>query len=215
MATETKVKKKIFVQIIAPKEFQEQIIGETPVTEARMLLGRKMSVNMMSFTNDPKDQNVQLKFNINTLKNATSVGTEIISATLSPAFVRRLVRKEKCRVDDCFIVKTVDNKNVAVKPFLLTINIVTNSVLTSLRKKMQELVRNEAAKLNFESLLFEVLSHKLQEKTRKDLNKIYPLKQCEIRDFQLLAESKKKTEEVKEFIVPEKKEVVANVEASN
>jgi ribosomal protein S3AE len=54
----------------------------------------------------------------------------------------------------------------------------------------------------------EILSHKLQDKIRKELNKVYPLKQCEIRDFQLFVETKKRAEE------PEK-EVVANAEASN
>jgi ribosomal protein S3AE len=207
MPTETKIKKKIFVRIVAPKMFQEQVIGESPVTESRLLLGRMINVNMMSMTNDPKDQNLQLKFIINSLNGNDAVGTELMGFTLSPAFVRRLVRKEKRRVDDCFTVKTADNKNVIIKPFLLTINIVSNSILTSLRKKAYEIVKNTALPLSYEGLVTEVLSHKLQDKMRKDLNKVYPLKHCEIRDFQLVVETKKKTES--------EKEVVVNAEASN
>jgi small subunit ribosomal protein S3Ae len=205
MPAEAKIKKKIFVRILAPKLFQEQLIGETPVTESRLLLGRKMSVNMMSLTNDPKDQNIQLKLSINTLQGADAVSTELLGLTLSPAFVRRLVRKEKSRVDDCFTVKTADNKNVVVKTFLLTINIVTNSILTSLRKKSYELAKNAAAQISSEAFISEVLSHKFQEKLRKDLNKIYPLKQCEVKDLHIVSESKKS----------EEKEVVVNAQASN
>jgi small subunit ribosomal protein S3Ae len=198
MAIETKIKKKIFVKILAPKDFQEQIIGEAPVTESRLLLGRKINVNLMTITNDPKDQNIQIKFNINELKGADSVGTELLSATLLPAYIRRLVRKEKSRIDNCFTVKTQDNKNVVIKTFFITINIVTNSILTSLRKKSQEFIRNEVAKMNFDNLVIEVLSHKLQDRARKELNKVYPLKQCEVREIKLALESKKKNEEAAE-----------------
>jgi small subunit ribosomal protein S3Ae len=196
MATDTKIKKKIFAKIIAPKIFQELVIGESPVTDARLLLGRKMKLNLMGISGDPKDQNAQIKLEINSLKGADSVGAEILGYTLLPAFVRRLVRKEKCRVDDCFNVVTSDGKNVIIKPFLLTINIVPNSVLTSLRKKAAELIRAEALKFTYENFLLEIMNHKLQEKVRKDLNKVYPLKQCEIRDFQLVVEKKKKEEVV-------------------
>jgi small subunit ribosomal protein S3Ae len=152
----------------------------------------------MTITNDPKDQNIQIKFNINELKGADSVGTELLSATLLPAYIRRLVRKEKSRIDNCFTVKTQDNKNVVIKTFFITINIVTNSILTSLRKKSQEFIRNEVAKMNFDNLVIEVLSHKLQDRARKELNKVYPLKQCEVREIKLALESKKKNEEAAE-----------------
>ena len=109
---EVKVKKKNFVKIVAPKQFNEQIIGETPVSDARLLIGRKMKINLMSLTNDPKKQNIQVKFNMANLKG-DSVGTEIVGYTLVPAFVKRLVRKDKVRIDDCFTAKTASTKSTA------------------------------------------------------------------------------------------------------
>ena len=184
-----KVKWKHFVKIIAPRQFNEQVMGESLVADPRLLIGRKMKINMMSLTNDPKNQNVQVKFKINNLKGE-SVSTEIVGYTLLPAFVKRLVRKEKRKIDDCFIVKTSDNKNLKIKMFLLTLNITTKSVLTALRKTTQKSLTEKISKMSYDALLSEMISHKLQSILRKELAKVYPLKQCEIRDMQIIVERK-------------------------
>lgn len=204
MATKTKVKKKIFVKILAPKLMQEEVFGEAPVIEPRSLLGKNMRINLMGITNDPRDQNTEIKLNINSLKG-DSVGTEIVGYTLLPSYIRKMVRKEKRRVDDCFTAKTADGKSITIKPFLLTIHITPRSVLTALRKKTQELVKAEVVKLSFEALLTEVLTRRLQDKLRKDLAKIYPLKQCEIRDIQIFVDKKKGSEQKEEIKVEELK----------
>jgi len=217
MAAETKIKKKIFIRIVGPKLFNEQIIGETPVTDPRTLLGRNMRINLMGITNEPRDQNVEIKLNLNSLKG-DSVGTEIIGYSLLPAFIRKLIRKEKRRVDDSFIINTSDNRTVRIKPFLLTIHIVSNSIMTALRKKTQEIVKAEALKLTFEALVTEVLSRRLQDKLRKDLAKLYPLKSCEIKAIEIVTEQKKKTEEKEVVVVEpaaEKKEEENNAQTNN
>jgi ribosomal protein S3AE len=188
-----KVKKKKFVKIIAPRQFNERVIGESVIGDARSLIGRKLKINMMSLTDNPKNQNVQIKFKITDLKGE-SVKTEIVGYTLLPAFVKRLVRKEKKRVDDCFYAKTNDGKDLKVKTFLLTLNKTTKSVLTALRKATQESIKTSISKMSYDALMNELIMHKLQNTLRRELAKVYPLKQCEVRDIQLI-ESKKKEEE--------------------
>jgi ribosomal protein S3AE len=187
-----KVKKKKFVKIIAPKQFNEQVMGESLVGDPRSLLGRYMKINMMSLTNDPKNQNVQIKLKINNLKQE-DVTTEIRGYRLLPSFIKRLVRKDKRRVDDYFIVKTSDNKKLIIKTFLLTLNRTSKSVLTSLRKATKEAITQKAEKLSTEQFLTEVFQHRLQNVLRKELAKVYPLKQCEIKNLDIVEE--KKTEE--------------------
>lgn len=206
---DAKTKKKKFVKIIAPRQFHEQVIGESLVADPRLLVGRKIKINMMSLTDDPKNQNIQINFLINNLKGE-SVSTEIIGYTLLPAFVRRLVRKDKKRIDDCFIAKTNDNKKIILKTFLLTLNKTTKPVLKALRKQTQEILSSNASKKSYDELVKEIFLHKLQNETRKKLAKIYPLKQCEIRDMQLVFEKtyKEETPKQKEVKVekPAKKE---------
>ena len=198
-----KIKKKKFVKIIAPKHFNEQILGESIVDDPRLLIGRKIRVNMMSLTDNPKNQNVEIKLKITQLIGE-SVKTELRGYLLLPAFVRRLVRKEKNRVDDCFTAKTNDNKNLKIKIFLLTLNKTTKSVLTALRKATQESLKSKISETSFDALMNDIIYHKIQNTLRKDLAKIYPLKQCEIRDIQIIEGNK--SEEPKEEVVNIKKE---------
>ena len=222
---EAKVKKKNFVKIISSKQFNEQIIGESLVEDSRLLIGRNIRVNMMSLTNDPKNQNVQLKFKINSLKG-DSVGTEFIGYTLLPSFIKRLVRKDKKRVDDCFTTKTSDNRDIIIKTFMLTLNKTTKSVLAALRKSTRETLKIKINGLSFEQLMNEIIPHRLQSEMRKKLSKIYPLKQCEVRDLQVkseyVEEGKKisepkgevKLEKVEEEKSEVKKEIVKEVSKS-
>jgi small subunit ribosomal protein S3Ae len=188
-----KIKKKKFVKIISPKQFNENIIGESIVADPRLLIGRRITANMMSLTDNPKNQNIQIKFKITELKGE-SVKTEMVGYTLLPAFVRRLVRKEKDRVDDCFKAKTSDNKNLKIKIFHLTLNKTTKSVLTALRKSTQDSIKNTVSKMSYDALMNDIISHKLQNGLRKELAKIYPLKQCEIRSIEIVEKSKNNKE---------------------
>ena len=194
---EQKAKKKHFVKITAPKQFNEQVIGESPVEDARLLLGRKVKVNMMSITNDPKSQNVQIHFKISALKGE-GVTTEIVGYTLLPSFVKRLVRKEKVRVDDSFKVTTKDGKILFVKPFLLTLNKTTQSVATSLRREVQKSIKSKVSVIGYEEFISDLVSHKFQNILRKELSKIYPLKQCEVRDLQVIGQEEVNEKETKE-----------------
>jgi ribosomal protein S3AE len=205
---EIKSKKKVFVKILAPKQFNNQVIGESLVLDPRVLLERKVKMNMMSLTNDPKSQNVQVKFKITGLKG-DSVETEIIGYKLLPAFVKRLVRKDKRRVDDCFLLKTKDNKVVVVKMFLLTLNSTSKSVATNLRRTVMNSLALKVSKLSFESFMVDLVTHRIQNTLRGELAKIYPLKQCEVRSLEVV-EGKKaekaKVVEVKEAPKAEVKE---------
>ena len=156
----------------------------------------------MSLTNNPKNQNIQVSLKISGLKGE-SVLTEIIGYTLLPTFVKRLVRKDKTRIDDSFIVKTNDNKNLKVKMFFLTLNKTSKSVATALRKACQESLKNKVSKMDSGSFFNDVTSHKLQSILRKELGKVYPLKQCEVRDMNIIEE--KKEEDSKKTKPVEKK----------
>jgi ribosomal protein S3AE len=201
---EIKSKKKTFVKILAPKQFNNQVIGESLVLDPRVLLERKIKMNMMSLTNDPKNQNVQVKFKIVALKG-DAVETEIIGYRLLPAFVKRLVRKDKRRVDDCFILKTKDDKVVVAKMFLLTLNGTSKSIAKNLRRTVMNSLALKVSKLSFEAFMGELVGHRIQNSLRGELAKVYPLKQCEIRSLEVI--EGKKAEKAKIVVVKEEKKV--------
>ncbi len=179
-----KGKKKRFVQVLAPKMFSSQVIGESPVLEPNALLGRKIKVNLMGLTNNPKNQNIQVNLAITSLQGER-VGTEITGYTLLPTFVKRMVRKGKRRVDDTFTLATKDGHKIKISPFMITLNATSNSVLTALRNAAHESLKNKVATLSYEAVFNDIVQRKLQSELRRELNKVYPLRQCEIRSIQL------------------------------
>src|SRR3989339_814793 len=58
----SKVKRKKWINVIAPKLFNNEIMGEIPVTEPKSLVGRCISVSLMGLIGDMKKQGTNVKF---------------------------------------------------------------------------------------------------------------------------------------------------------
>ena len=119
MAKVKEKKKKIWVKIIAPKEFGSKVIGETIQKEANKLIGRTLKVSLSNLTRDMKKQSVSLGFIIKNV-NEGKAETELYKYYISPSHLKRLVRKAKEKVDDSFEVETSDKVKLKIKPFMLT-----------------------------------------------------------------------------------------------
>src|SRR3989344_3033310 len=132
-------KKKVWVPIVASKEFRNTEIGETYVEEPAASVGKFIETNLMFLTNDSKKQGTNLRFRINEYKNNV-LYTELIGLRIQVAQLKRITRKQKDKVEDSFVCVTKDNIKVRLKPILVTKTKVTNSKLTSLRKNVRDLV---------------------------------------------------------------------------
>ncbi|MDP7180248.1 MAG: hypothetical protein QF824_03185 [Candidatus Woesearchaeota archaeon] len=175
-----KVKHKKWFQIIAPKLLRENPLGETLANEPNELIGKTVSVNLMNLINDSKKQNINIKFQIKSIKEDKAL-TEIIGYEIIPASLKRLIRKGKKRVDISFICHTSDNKRIRVKPILLIKITTKGSTETSLRKETVDFLTKTLKKSSYEDILNGLVSHKLQSFLKSHLRKIYPLGICEIR----------------------------------
>lgn len=190
MAVSKTKRKKKWIKIIALKPFNEQFIGETLVAETEDAIGRKIKLSLMNLTNDPKRQNINIKFEI-TKKHADGVGAEMIGYSLVASSIKRLVRRDCNRIDESYVFRTADNKKIRIKPFVLTKSMAKGSVLKAMRKAVKEFLSNTVQKSNYEKLVNELLYHKLQKMLKEHLKKIYPARVCEIRLMEVEKEKKK------------------------
>jgi len=185
-----KIRKKHWYTVKAPKLLDEQIIGELRAFEPQDVIGRNLVLNLMSVTDNPKLQHINLEFSINSVVN-NDLKTSIISYCLSASSIRRQVRRGCKRVDDSFTCKTKEDKLVKIKPFLITRANTTNLITSKLRKSAKEIIEQMVSKLSFDKLINDILNHRLQSDLKKQLNKIYPLRICEFRFFGLTTPKKK------------------------
>ena len=191
-----KVKKKAWHTIIAPKEQNNVLLGETYVSEPQVAIGKTVHANLRTITDNMRDQSVYLKFKITQLAGQ-NLQTEVTGYYMTPPSLRKLTRRSSLRIDDSFVVSTKDDKKVRIKPIAVTRNDTVHSIGTTIRREMQNFIAREVAKIDFKELIIMLMSHQLQGAAKKKLSKIYPLRALEIKVLEFAKEGKtvKATEE--------------------
>ncbi len=184
----SKIKKKWY-QILAPKEFNENLIGETPSLDPRLLIGKVIRVNLMNLTRDIKKQNTNIRFKIiGLIENKAQ--TEVIGYQIIPAFIKRIIRRGRNNLHDSFVCETSDGKRVRVKTLVITIHKTKGAVTNSLNNSMKVNLKDYVKKISYKELIRELISYKLQINLKNSLKSIYPLRNCEIKEMILEAEKK-------------------------
>src|SRR3989344_5496910 len=123
----TKTKRKDWYSIIAPKEQNAVVLGETFVSEPESAVGRITHANLKLITDNMRDQNSYLTFKINSYAGK-NFHTELTGYYLTPPSVRKITRRNTSRIDESFVVTTKDSKNILVKPIAITIKKTVRSI---------------------------------------------------------------------------------------
>jgi len=196
----TRVRRKTWYTIIAPKLFNNQVLGESCVFDQRQLLGRKLRVNLMSLSGDPKKQNINIDFKITDLQG-NKVKAEIVGYSMIASSIKRYVRRGATRIDETLICETSDNKKLKIKLFLLTRVHVKSSREKQLRKLLIESIVASVKKYTYEKFFDAIITYKLQRSVRQTLNKISPLRVCEVRSVTIASEKEAAKKLIKQIKV--------------
>ncbi len=184
-----KVKKKIWVPVLAPKIFNEAQIGEMYLESPELAVGRQIKVSLMTITGEPQKQNTHVIFNITGVSGSKLV-TESAGFAIATAATKKMVRRGKDKINLSFTAKTKDGKTVRIKPVLVTRGKPGGAVLTDLSNLAKARVIKAAATYTFEELLKEIVQRKFQRNLQDSLRKTYPIQICEIKSLTLVKEAK-------------------------
>ena len=198
----TKVIKKKWFAIHATPAFNSVFLGDCYTTSADRLVGRALTVNLATITNDIRQQAVNLKFSVAKVEDDKGVA-EIVGYELSPSSIRRMVRRGSDRLDETMSCETKDGKKLIMKMMMVTKSSTTSSVHKALRRRLVDLATKEAKSQLYDSFVEAILGAKFQTAVKADLKKIYPLKAIEIKRFGLVrkkerTEAKQDKSEVKQ-----------------
>jgi small subunit ribosomal protein S3Ae len=188
----TRVRQKKWYTIYAPKVFNEQVLGETTVVDTKELLGRVISVSLMELTGDPNKQSTYIKFKITEQKQG-GVGTEAIGYYMLQTSSKRRISRSGTKITSSIACKTADAKIVRVKPIIFTKTHIKGSIKTVMRKTLEAILAREIGKREFTTVLTELAFNKIQIAVKEQMKKIYPLRGCDIRFFEIEKEKKQKT----------------------
>lgn len=179
-----KIKKKLWFKILGPKMFGNKELGETYLPEPSVAVGRTLRVNLKDLTGNVRDQNGYVVFQITSVAGM-NLQAVVLGYELTPAYVKRMVRKSTIRMDDYVLLQGKEGKNVVAKATMITLHKVQRSVQTALRAQFHAVLQEELDK-GLDVLLEGVFSGRIQAMARKRLAKVYPLKELALRSLRLV-----------------------------
>lgn len=181
----TKKRKKLWYQIVAPKIMNNEFLGETNVYDKDQIPGKTLRLNLSTVTNNMKKQSMNVSFQVLTVVDNKAI-TTITGTALTNAFLKRLVRRGRDKVDDSFTVKTKDQKVVRIKPFITTMNRTSKAVNSKIRLAARKILAVQLKNKGYEEFFNDIINLRLQKEIKESLSKIYPIKSFDIRKSQLL-----------------------------
>jgi len=204
LKTADKWKRKKWFTLIAPKLFQERVLGETPASDPDSLLKRTIKMSLMTLTSNIKRQNVNVTFEVDKVQGERAM-THVKAVELAPTSIKRKVGRARDKMDDSFVCTTKDGIMVRMKPLIVTNTKTSNSVKTALRKTMVEGTIRTVATIPYDTLVNDVLSFRFQKALKYALHKVFPIRIIDVRRLVMLG-----TGEVPELTEEEAKNTFYN-----
>ncbi|MDA1196353.1 MAG: hypothetical protein O2779_00110 [Nanoarchaeota archaeon] len=212
--SKSKVKRKVWVQVSAPKAFNGGIIGEVPVEDPQLLVGKKISCSGMTLLNDMRKQNMDITFTIDKVAENKAT-TTLHGYKILANQIRRFVRRGKERVSLSILCKTKDDKVVRIKPIVVPITKIKGSTRAAIIRQTEGIVSEMVASKTFEQLVQSIINTSFQKDIKKGVHKIYPIKICELGAVYLESEQKTKGKKLAKArkVEPKEKEIVKEAPA--
>ncbi|MEM3364703.1 MAG: 30S ribosomal protein S3ae [Candidatus Micrarchaeia archaeon] len=190
MAKSDKFKLKSWYGVIAPKIFDEKKVGEIVGLDDESILGRVIIANLAELTGEMPHSYTRISLKVRDIKGKTAY-TKLIGHELLRSYLRTIVRRRMSLVDDVVKVRTKDGIDVAVKTAIVTANRVSQPTRVTLRKIAEEIIREKASKLDYDSFMQEILFKKLASAIYNKAKVIVPIKRIEIIKTELIEQKKK------------------------
>ncbi len=172
--------RKVWYRIIAPKLFGQMELGETYLSSPEQALGRPLKINLKDLTGNVKDQNAYVNFKIDA-QEGNVLKASVTGYELTATYVKKLVRKNTNRLDDFFVFRSRDGKELVLKSLIVTQIKAQRSVQKQLRQTLKALLDEELKKSTFENFMENLVTRKVQMSAKKALHKIYPLNEVAVR----------------------------------
>jgi ribosomal protein S3AE len=198
----TKIKKKHWVPIHAPQSFDGVLLGETLVTETEQVSTKSVTMNLMILLDDPRKQQYTIRFDVTRVKDGRA-DTQVIGLRMTNPGIRRLIRRNRDKIDDSFVVRIAGDRLVRVKPMIVTQNKSSKAAQTEIRLKVREKLREHYAKMRFDAIVQEAIQIKTQRLLKDICSNTHPIRTAEIRELIVLPQDRKLDQEMLDKIEKE------------
>jgi small subunit ribosomal protein S3Ae len=181
-----KIKGKQWYTILAPEMFGKTEIGRTITDDPDKIVGRKISVSLMTLLNDFRKYYMKFTFRVVSIDGTTAL-TEFDGSETMRDFISRLVRRRSRRVDTIQDLVTKDGVKIRIKSLAIIPRRVKTSVKDTVRDSIREIIKNEVERSDLEDLIKRIVSDDIKHRILRESSRIYPVRSFEIRKMQVLS----------------------------
>lgn len=163
--------------VVAPKLFEEKEISEIFATDEKKLYNRVIEYPYANLSNKFDEISLYntIKLRIIEVKGKIAY-TRFIGNYLASGFLKALARRRHSVINEFKNVTTKDNEIMRIKSTVITTYRVSRSAKTAIRKIIGDFIMNKAKESTLNEMIEYVLSNKIENDIRKDLQKIAPIK---------------------------------------
>ena len=179
-----KWKGKEWYPIVAPKEFNSLVIGETPSLDPKLLVGRVIETSLMDLTGESGKYYIKLFFKISEVDGNMAV-TKFFGHECTRDYVARIVQVRTTRIDTNEIINFKDGK-MRVKSIAICNRNVSIKVEKDVRAAVRKMINERLQGMTSEDFIKGMITGKVQAGIRQDLNKIYPVRFFEFRKTEIM-----------------------------
>ena len=180
-----KWKGKDWFNIIGPRELGAKLLGQSPATDPKSLMGRNMEVGAPEITGDNSKYYMKIKVRITNIEGKTCL-TSFNGLECTRDHLLRMVRKRNQKVESVVDVATKDGWVLRLKPWTILNGKPPATVESRMRHLVAGFFSDFASKNSMSDLVRKILTTEMQMMLKKSGSKVYPIRFSEMARIKVL-----------------------------
>jgi len=181
-----KLRGKEWYVLVAPKLFKEKEIGETPVGDAKTLIGRKIETYLINLIDDLSKYYLKFHFKVKEIED-NKAKTEFAGLECLRDYISRMIRYGIVRIDTIQDLTTSDKVKLRVKTITITSKKIRKNVEISLKRFVEEKIKKNVESTKLDDLIKKIITDDLKRNILNEGSKIYPVRTFEVRKVERLS----------------------------
>jgi len=162
-----------------------RVLGQTPTTDPKSLLGRNLEVGIPDMTGDRSKHYMKITVKISNIEGKTCL-TSFSGFECVREHLLRMVRKRNKKIESVFDVVTKDGWFLRMKPWTVLNGNPAAAVGNKMRIFTKNFLNEFASKNSIGEIIRKIISTEVQMRIKREGSKIYPVRFSEIARIKVL-----------------------------
>ncbi|MCS7123302.1 MAG: hypothetical protein RMJ17_01875 [Candidatus Aenigmarchaeota archaeon] len=180
-------KAKVWIDIVAPKIFNEKTITKTLASEEENFIGRTLEFPLYLLDENKKDKFYYMaKLRIVEVNEEKKAKTTVEGIRVLKNYLEKFVTSGVASINHVKDLDIQDGKKIRVKVFVALEGKPNDRVKTTIRKEIEKFVEEKFKNYDFDFIVKNVIEDGIKNELLKTITKVYPVKVLEIKEIKVL-----------------------------